>query len=212
MGNIWLARKKKTAAYVSKEEYGCVGGAFYAGFHPKHFKFIEDYVSLGREGTGMHGERYISSPAAMRRFLETLAQPAAPARYCIFKPLSRFTGREMPETVTFFARMESLSGLATLVYFTTGDIDAVATRFGSACSHLIAWPRHYAAKGERKAVLGTFDPSARKFLKTDEMTLTIPLPLYDAMLEAAPESLLRTDTWTTVMKKVGKSNSVWNEG
>ena len=28
MGNIWLARKKHGAAYISAEEYGCPGGGF----------------------------------------------------------------------------------------------------------------------------------------------------------------------------------------
>ena len=29
MGNIWLARTKHCAAFISSEEYGCPGGAFY---------------------------------------------------------------------------------------------------------------------------------------------------------------------------------------
>ncbi len=28
IGNIWLARKKKTAAYFDREHFGCLGGAF----------------------------------------------------------------------------------------------------------------------------------------------------------------------------------------
>ena len=28
MGNIWLARKKHRAAYISPEEFGCPGGVF----------------------------------------------------------------------------------------------------------------------------------------------------------------------------------------
>src|SRR5208283_2815864 len=32
IGKIWLARKKKTAAYFDREHYGCLGGAFYLGF------------------------------------------------------------------------------------------------------------------------------------------------------------------------------------
>jgi hypothetical protein len=29
IGNIWLARRKRCAAYISSEEYGCPGGVFY---------------------------------------------------------------------------------------------------------------------------------------------------------------------------------------
>jgi len=32
MGNIWRARRKQTAAYFSKEQFGCPGGAFWLGF------------------------------------------------------------------------------------------------------------------------------------------------------------------------------------
>ena len=31
MGNIWRARKKKTAACFSAEQFGCPGGAFWLG-------------------------------------------------------------------------------------------------------------------------------------------------------------------------------------
>ena len=33
LGNIWRARKKKTTAYFSAEEFGCPGGAFWLGFN-----------------------------------------------------------------------------------------------------------------------------------------------------------------------------------
>ncbi|NLV97711.1 MAG: DUF169 domain-containing protein, partial [Desulfovibrionales bacterium] len=33
LGNIWLARKKKKAAWISHEECGCMGGGFYAGLY-----------------------------------------------------------------------------------------------------------------------------------------------------------------------------------
>jgi len=32
IGNIWRARKKKTAAYFDSEHFGCAGGAFFLGF------------------------------------------------------------------------------------------------------------------------------------------------------------------------------------
>jgi len=165
----------------------------------------------GKSGTPLHGERYISSPEAMCRFLEDLAPPPAPARYCILKPLSHFNDDEAPEFITFFARMESITGLQTMVYFVTGDYSAVEVKFGSACAHMVSWPRTFAVQGQQRAVLGGCDPSARKFMKTDEILLTIPLGMYDNMLTSMPESLLGTKTWENVMKKVNRSNMAWNE-
>lgn len=211
MGNIWLARKKKAAAFISAKEYGCPGGCFYTGVHPEYYDFITYYVSTGFPGTPIHGERYMPSPAAMRKWLDHFDFPKTKTRYCLFKPLSLFDDAEQPEFVTFFCRQEAMNGLATLVYFTTGDWDAVATPFGPGCSHLVAWPRHYQKEGKERAVLGTFDPSARKFMKGDEIFLTIPIGLYDRMLEAAPESLLETETWGSVMKKVGRSKEAWEK-
>lgn len=211
MGNIWLARKKKCAAFISAKEYGCPGGAFYTGVHPEYYEFIVHYVSTGFPGTTVHGERYMPSPDAMRKWLENFDFPKTKTRYGIFKPLSLFDVSEPPEFVTFFCRQEVMNGLATLVYFTTGDWDAIATPFGSGCGHLTAWPRHYQKAGKERAVLGTFDPSSRKFMKTDEIFLTIPLGLYDRMLDAAPESLLKTETWGTVLKKVERSKQVWEK-
>ncbi len=33
MGQIRLARKKKTVAYFEASRFGCIGGSFYLGFH-----------------------------------------------------------------------------------------------------------------------------------------------------------------------------------
>lgn len=211
LGNVWLARKKKTAAFISQREYGCLGGGVYTGFYPDYFRFITGYVSTGLPGTPLTGERYMKSPESMCQFLDAVAPQPAPKKYCIFKPLSQFEGPDSPEFITLFARVESMSGLATLLSFATGDVDVVAAPFGSGCSHLVAWPRYYAAQGKERAVLGTFDPSARKFMKTDELYLTMPIGLYDKMLEAMPESHLHTHSWATVMKKAEKSKKAWGE-
>jgi len=44
MGNIWLARRKNTAAYFEARRYGCVGGSFYLGFHRPQLEFIAHYA------------------------------------------------------------------------------------------------------------------------------------------------------------------------
>lgn len=210
-GNVWLARKKKKAAFISQKEYGCPGGGIYTGFYPEYFNFVACYVSTGIPGTPLNGERYMKSPEAMFNFMGKVAPLRAPARYCIFKPLSQFEAGSAPEFVTLFARPESMSGLVTLLTFTTGDLDVVAAPFGAGCSHMVGWPRYYKAQGQERAVLGSFDPSARKFMKTDELYITVPIELYDRMLAAMPESHLHTHAWETVMKKVEKSKKAWGE-
>ncbi|BEQ15970.1 DUF169 domain-containing protein [Desulfoferula mesophila] len=212
MGNVWLARKKHRAAFISPEEYGCLGGVFYCSMIKPNLRFIEHYVTTGFPGTPMHGERYLPSPEAMQKFLAQVEPRDAPAKYCIFKPLSLFTGDEEPEFVIFFARPEVLCGLFTLTTFTTGDVDCVASPFGAGCTNMIAWPLYYKEKGLEKAVLGGLDPSARKFMKTDEMTFTVSWSLYQKMLAALPESMFNVDgAWKEVRKKVARSARAWGE-
>lgn len=212
IGNIWLARKKNSAAYISTQEYGCPGGVFYCSMMKPYLRFIEHYVSTGFEGSPIHGERYLPSPEAMKKFLDTVDPRKPPAKYCIFKPLSHFSDDQKPEFVIFFARPEVLSGLFTQTAFTTGDVDCVASPFGAGCTNILAWPLFYKEKGVEKAVLGGFDPSARKFMKTDELTFTVPLSLYQKMLAALPESMFNVgDTWPIVRKKVNRSAKTWGE-
>lgn len=212
MGNIWLARKKKAAAFISTEEYGCVGGAYYCSMMKPHLRFIEHYVSTGFEGTPIGGERYMPGPDAMRKFMEKVNPRKAPAKYCVFKPLSHFTDAEQPEFIIFFARPEVLCGLFIQATFATGDMECVASPFGAGCTNLIGWPLYYKQQGVEKAVIGGLDPSARKFMKTDEMTFTIPLTMYEKMLATLPDSMFTHETdWSGVRKKVDRSIKAWGE-
>ena len=212
MGNIWLARKKHCAAYISSEAYGCPGGVFYCSMMKPNLRFIEYYVTTGFEGTPIHGERYLPSPESMRTLLDKVNPRKAPAKYCIFKPLSLFTGDEEPEFVIFFARPEVVCGLFTQTTFTTGDVDCVVSPFGAGCTNIIAWPLFYKKQGKEKAVLGGFDPSARKFMKTDELTFTVPWSLYQKMLKTLPESMFNVGkNWANVRKKVARSAKAWGE-
>lgn len=212
MGNIWLARKKRGAAFISTEEYGCPGGVYYCSMMKPHLRFIEHYVSTGFPGSPLHGERYMPNPDAMREFMLKVNPRETQAKYCIFKPLSLFTDGEEPEFVIFFARPEVLSGLFTQAVFTTGNMECVVSPFGAGCTNIVSWPLYYKEKGVEKAVIGGFDPSARKFMKVDELTFTVPLSLYEKMLAALPDSMFNHDTdWTNVIKKVARSAKAWGE-
>ena len=47
MGHIWRARKKRSAAYFSAEQFGRPGGAFWLGFNKPQAETIIKYVSTG---------------------------------------------------------------------------------------------------------------------------------------------------------------------
>ncbi|MGD0659820.1 MAG: DUF169 domain-containing protein [Syntrophorhabdales bacterium] len=210
IGKIWLARKKKTAAYFDSEHYGCLGGAFYLGFLKPQLETVARFISTGIPGR-MEGEHYFESPEVSRNFFATIDPRPAPARFCVFKPMSLLSESEAPEVVTFFARPEIISGLNQLAVFVTNDFEAVASPFGAGCTNLVSWPLRYLSQGKLKAVLGGWDPSERKFLKPDEITFSVPYEMFGRMVARWPESFLKTDTWTNIKKRIALSKNKWGE-
>lgn len=209
--NLWLARQKKKAAWISCEECGCMGGGFYSGVYRPYLEMNLLYVSTGVPGTPIEGEHYLPSPESMRAFMEDSAPPPAEGRYCVLKPLDQFTEAGPPLSVTFFVRPEVLTGLHSLTCYTTGNHNAVVSPFGAGCTSIIAWPLVYEKRGMECAVLGGFDPSARKYMTTDELTFSIPMTLYRKMLDVMEASALTRDTWENVRKRVLKSKRTWGE-
>jgi uncharacterized protein (DUF169 family) len=210
MSHVWRARRQKTAAWFDRERQGCLGGAFYLGYLKPQLNVIAHYVSTGIPGV-MEGERYLATPADVHRFFQTVDPRPAPARFCVFKPMSLFAPGETPEVVAWFARSEVISGLHTMAAFVTGDVEVVAAPFGADCSHVVTWPLHYQARGKLRAVLGGWDPSARRFHRPDELSFAMPWELFRKMVDRWPESFLTTDTWATVKKKIAHSRKVWGE-
>ncbi len=210
IGKIWIARKKKTAAYFDRERYGCLGGAFFLGYLKPQLDFVVHYVSSGIKNN-MEGERYLSSPEVTRRFYEMIDPRPSPKRFCVFKPISLFDRDETPELVTFFARPEVISGLHQLATFITDDLEVVMSPFGAGCANIVTWPLKYRSQGKFKAVLGGWDPSERVYLRPDEITFTVPFDMYKLMLARWPESFLNANAWQAVKKKIARSRTLWGE-
>ncbi len=210
IGKIWLARKKNTCAYFSSTQFGCPGGAFWLGFNKPQTETIIHYVSSGIQGQ-MEGEHYCDSPDNLRKIFEYVDPVPAAKEYCVFKPISQFEEDETPVLISFFTRPEPLNGLHQLAAFVTNNPEVVASPWSAACGSLAVWPLHYLEKGKSKAVVGGWDPSARKFFKTDELSFTIPFSMFIQMLNQYNDSFLKTKTWENVHKKINKSKKAWNE-
>ncbi|GAB7081327.1 DUF169 domain-containing protein [Megalodesulfovibrio paquesii] len=208
---IWRARVQGGAAALSRERYGCLGGAFFLGYNKPQLEGIVHYVSSGIPGF-MEGEHYVESPQRCREFFHEQVDPLpATGSHAVFKPLSQFTVEEPPLLVQFFARPEVLSGLHQLAMFITSDPHAVATPFGAGCTNLVSWPLRFLAAGTPRAVLGGWDPSARPWFKPDELSFSLPLAMFETMLSRWEESFLTKHAWKTVLKKIAKSRRTWGE-
>lgn len=207
-GHVLRSRRLKKPAYFSAEQFGCPGCAFWLGFMKPQTETITHYVSSGIPQQ-MEGELYCESPDAFRSIQNDIDPKPAAAEFCVIKPLSLFTHDEQPELVVFFARPETLCGLHQLATFITNDPEVVASPWGAACTNMVTWPLKYQAMGKTRAVLGGWDPSARKFFSTDELTFTAPYNMFTQMRDRYSESFLTTKTWTTVQKKIKRSNQAW---
>jgi uncharacterized protein (DUF169 family) len=129
----------------------------------------------------------------------------------VVKSLDLFTEDQDPDVVVFFARPESLSGLHQLAAFVTNDVQVVTSPWGAACTGLVTWPYKYLNEGRNNAVVGGWDPSARKFFKTDELSFAVPFGMFQKMLDCADASFLTTPTWELVKKKIARSRKAWGE-
>ena len=209
MGHIWRARRKKKAACFSAQHFGCAGGAFWMGFNKPQTDTIINYVSTGIPGWTT-GERYCMSPDKLRQVFDRVDPVSAPKPYCVIKPLSLFDEDQTPDLVIFFSRPESLCGLHQLAFFVTGDPDVVVSPWSAACGSIAAWPLGYLERGENRAVIGGWDPSARKYFRADELSFTMPFQMLTQMVELYRDSFLGTREWSVVKKKISRSNKVWD--
>ena len=111
----------------------------------------------------------------------------------------------MPEVVIFFVSADILSGLFTLACFDNVAPDAVIAPFGADCASIIYHPYREQLDGTNRAVLGSFDPSARKCMKPDLLSFAIPFNKFKSMVSQMEESFLKTATWDVIKKRMGSS-------
>ena len=205
MARVLQCREKKTTTWLSANAFGCPGASHFAGFFKPAMEYGIHHISTGVPGM-MDGTLSLPSMESARLFYKTVDVPPAPKAYCVIQPLSVFKDAEEPEVIVYFARGELLGALCALTAFTTGEPESVVVPFGAGCTNIAAWPRHYREQGLQRAVLGGNDMTCRSFYKLDEMSFAVTTDLYRKMLEAAPNSFLKTEVWEKVKKRIIDSN------
>ncbi len=199
VGLLRRAREKGIPAWFSAERPGCPGAAYFFGFQIPQAPFLAEYISKS--------EGYLKTPDSAEHFYKVVAARPAPAEYCVFKPLSLFSEGEKPEVVVYCDTPEAVSGLHQLAVFSTGDLNAVVSPFGSGCSNISAWPLQFAGKGEPKAVLGGWDPSCRPYLGLDEISFAVPYAVHQDMVRDWPDSFLAGKAWAKVRRRMERKRS-----
>jgi uncharacterized protein (DUF169 family) len=192
------ARKGATVA-ISRDNFGCGGAGYYLGFCPPRPE-IAEFVSTGIPGK-MEGEHYKQSPDLVRAYQAHNPVRPAPADYAVCKPVAALAATETPEVIVCLGTPDELSALLGLANYARED-EAVITPFGSGCNSLFSRPLREAAQPQPRAVLGLFDPSARPYVGSHELSFAAPLAVWEEMVSNAGESFLRTATWAVLRRRI----------
>ena len=196
---IFKSARGKVVAF-DRWTTGLPCASFYLGYSEWIFPGIEKFLS-NENVNGREPERFIKTPEIAREFIESFVPEKKRDNVIIFKPLGFFTETEKPELVLFFAQADQLSALVFLIGYGAPSEERIVTRFASACMSMFTIPLKYAEAGEKKAVWGFHDVSARKRLPKDLMTLTLTYDLFMEVVENLPESFIRTKDWDALKKR-----------
>jgi len=200
-----LAKARRGESICMQDEsVNCRGGKRYLGFSQTMFSGFECFLSHDKAG---EGERYKRTPELVTECMKQLSFIPV-KKNIIFKRWDRLTEEDAPLAVIFFATPDVVSGLFTLTCFNSAAPDAVIAPFGAGCASVVYYPYREELNGTKRAVLGLFDPSARKFVKGDLFTFSIPFSKFVEMIDEMEESFLITDSWSIIKGRMGKLNQI----
>lgn len=182
------------------ERITCGGGKRYLGYSDKLRPGFEYFLSCGNEK--IDGERYLQSPELVRDFLKFQRTLPVSGMNLVFKRWDKLEETDEPDVVIFFATPDVLSGLFTLANFDQAEPNGTFTPFGSGCSSIIHYPYIESLAERQRAVIGMFDPSARKCVPGNTLSFAVPMKRFTKMIGYMEESFLITDTWSKVRKRM----------
>jgi uncharacterized protein (DUF169 family) len=190
MGRMTAVRRGTPLA-VDGENPGCGGATFFLGWNKEMQPGFEEFLSHNAEGKG---ERYKKTPKIAKAFIENRRFVPANGRYCIFQRFEDLPDEITPEVIVFYGDADDISGLFWLANYGRKD-QAVIAPFSSGCGSVVSEPRSQGLEPEPKAVLGTFDPSARGSVNKNYLTFSAPWRIFAEMLENIPGSFVEIDPW-----------------
>jgi uncharacterized protein (DUF169 family) len=231
---MWLAAhaaKGKTAVADAKT-FGCFGGGVGLGFGNQYKNFpgseegfchflssgnadrkggmeaaekIKPYMTKESYDNFLHGERYVKSPALVKKFLESLPLTEIPKQYVVFQPLDDVdTKKEKPQTLIYFVNPDQLSALVVLANYGRGDNENVIIPYAAGCQTIGIYPYREAKSAKPRAVIGLTDLSARVYVRKQLgdphlMTFSVPFAFFEEMEQNVPGSFLERHTWQSLL-------------
>lgn len=185
----------------SSDSITCRGGSRFTGYANTMPPGHNCFLSHAEDGSG---ERYIQTPEMADLYFHSIETLPRRGDYIIMKRLDALVEGEIPDVVCCFVTPDVLSGLFTLAQFERLEEDSVITPFGAGCSSLIYYPYRECLNGKNRAVIGLFDPSARKCIKENILSFSVPYKRFEEMAKNMNESFLITHAWGILQKRMVK--------
>jgi hypothetical protein len=201
IGALVEVRKGRSLAF-NADSVGCAGGRRYLGFAQDIMPDFEYFLSCGIPGK-MDGERYKKSPELVKEVMKNWPHFEAPLPLVIFKRWDNLEKEDNPEVVIFFAQVDVLAGLFTLVNFDQAEPEGAFAPMGSGCSSIVSYPYLEKDSPNPRAVIGMFDISARPYLEKDRLSFSVPMARFITMMDNMEESFLITSSWKKLRKRIG---------
>jgi uncharacterized protein (DUF169 family) len=193
--------QKGKSVYFEKDTTMCAGGKRYIGFSDTIRDNFEYFLSYGIPGE-LEGERYKKNPEIVEKSMLNIKPLKAPHKYLVFKRWDKLDKHDEPAVVIFFAKPDVLAGLFTLANYDEVMSDGVISPFGSACSTIVNYPYFEVNSKFPRAVLGTFDVSARPFVEPNTLSFAVPFTKFVRMINNMDESFLVTGSWNKLRSRM----------
>lgn len=190
------------ALLYNKSNLACGGARRYLGYEEKIMPGFEYFLSCGKPG--MEGERYIRTPGMVKELMNNMKPLHKEGMNIVFKRWDKLEESDNPEVVIFFVRPDVLAGLFTLANFDQTEPNGTISPFGSGCSAIVYHPYLETMMERQRAVIGMFDPSARKCVDENILSFALPMKRFERMIGYMEESFLTTKSWSIIRKRIAK--------
>jgi hypothetical protein len=189
-----IAREDGPVVYLGEEHLGgcCPGGQYWLGYIPFHYD-LSFFISKGspnyRNGAAEHLKR---DPDLTINSIANVGKITPPDKFIVIAPCSRVVQSVKPLSILCFGKGENVRNLIALAHF--GSDDTFRTSifpWGPACSSMITYASGMAEKAPKGAlIVGPSDPTVNEWLPPDMMTLAVPFPTAERMVNDLDGSFL----------------------
>lgn len=154
------------ALSFSEEATGCPGASSYLGFREMPLLGAATYLSVL--------EKFKKDMETAMAFYRSVRPEPAREEQLVFQLLERMPGASEVEVINLWIGAASLSQLLTLANYDRRDNNSVIIPFASGCQSVWTIPYREQNTFEPRAVVGSLDPTVRRYLPPETLSFSLP--------------------------------------